>query len=450
MDYFTGQAGMGGGIPPFNQEDQTIPATATETSGMLPAQSPLGFGGGQQPGLGQPGQSGQGGFFDTVGANRNALVGLGLGLMGGQFGNRFGQAQQGYQAGAAQDASITQHQQSQALQQQHLALQREQMALTADIKEYQYTKSQGYKGSFQDWLQQKNEQANKQYGTVQQIYVPKDQAAYAKDPNNYSGGYDLKFYQPTSRGGFVEAAGLPPGATPAQINKMIQTPEGLMPVPQRLPPPSGAAPSTSDTSTPGTAAPAGPTSGTVIPGTSLADKARETDLGKRTSAAIATLPELETTTVRMMSRLNELEKHPNLGMATGVVAGNLPTIGPTADVGARIAEIQGQNWTLGIQTMRGMGALSDREGARIDQARSRLASRNVSTEDYKKAISDIREVLQTGLENARKIASGKMKPYTPSTEAPAATTGGSDRTAAPSRDDYAAELRRRGIKLPGE
>jgi hypothetical protein len=129
MDYFTGQAGMGGGIPPFNQEDQTIPATATETSGMLPAQSPLGFGGGQQPGLGQPGQSGQGGFFDTVGANRNALVGLGLGLMGGQFGNRFGQAIEGFQGGAKQDLAgvaqaetAKQHAIANAYQQQLLAL----------------------------------------------------------------------------------------------------------------------------------------------------------------------------------------------------------------------------------------------------------------------------------------------------------------------------------------
>ena len=49
------------------------------------------------------GQAQQLGFFDTIGQNRNSLIGLGLGLAGSSQPG-FGDALQGFQRGASQDA----------------------------------------------------------------------------------------------------------------------------------------------------------------------------------------------------------------------------------------------------------------------------------------------------------------------------------------------------------
>jgi len=424
----TGQqgAGMGlGGDPQGWQQQQGIPpdVLASDQSGnqtqpiqpsTTPAPTPA-----PAPAPPSP-TTGLGG-----GGPWQSLAGLGLGMLAGNPFNKWGAAMQGYQRGAAADQAAAAQAETARYHQQQLQLHRDQMAqserlanLTAEIKEYQFARSPSggnFKGSFQDFLQARQELQNKQYGSVQQFWVP--------DPNA-PGGYSLKMYQPTSRGGFVEAGGLPPGATPAQATRMVQTDQGMVPVPTRVPPPPPAG-------TPAAEGGGGPTTGAPIPGSGTAEKEAAKQRGTVAGKTQMGLPELESTTNRMLSRLDELEGHKNLGAATGYVYGKLPTSITSPDVGARIDEIQGQNWTLGIQAMRGMGALSDREGARIDQARSRLSRRDVSTEEYKKAISDLREVLQTGLENARKIASGKMKPYEPGDE----PSGGGGGKASGTRDD---------------
>lgn len=60
------------------------------------------FGGGFTP-INAQGVQAPMGFMDTLGQNRNSLIGLGLGLMGGTRDDPMGPALRGYQAGAAND-----------------------------------------------------------------------------------------------------------------------------------------------------------------------------------------------------------------------------------------------------------------------------------------------------------------------------------------------------------
>jgi hypothetical protein len=56
-----------------------------------------------------------------------------------------------------------------------------------------------------------------------------------------------------------------------------------------------------------------------------------------------------------------------------------------------------------VEAMRGLGALTEREGPKLEAAKSRLSTAK-SEEDFKAALKDLKEVFQIGLENMRKKA----------------------------------------------
>jgi hypothetical protein len=348
----------------------------------------------------------------------NSLVGLGMGLLqpynpwAGT--NAWSNALQGYQTGAALDQRTKQQQQQMAHQLRQEAFQRSQAAqaqsnweksyargdMTEDIKEFNFAKKEDPSLTFMDWMKRKAQFQNKS----------------ALNPTYY---YDadgkLRIGQ-LGTGGGMAPVDLPPGATLADPQQYLNTGTGFVGVPKRAPAGGGAVipgAGTGDLTSPVPISGAPATSGNFIP----IDKrtpARETELGKGEAKAITQLPAIEANTSRTLARLEELEKHPGLDAATGFIMGKVPfAVTPAArDATARMQEIQSEAWTQAVQDLRGMGALSNAEGSRIENARSRLAARDVSTGDYRKAIADLKEVLRSGLNNARMIASGKMQPYT--------------------------------------
>ncbi len=288
-------------------------------------------------------------------------------------------------------------------------------ARTTKIKEYQFAKRNGYQGSFQDWVADERLGDEKSSMTGTHYYIP--------DPDN-PGQMKLQIGQLRNRGGMGQVQ-LPPGAVLADPQKWLNTGSGHVAAPTRAP--AGSAPiipgMMSPNATPGAA---GMTPGpAATPGfvpIDNAGKARDKEVGEATGKGIAALPAITSNAVRTIQRLEQIENHPGLNAATGFIAGKVP-IGMTPaarDAMARIEEVRGETWTQAVQDLRGLGALSNAEGNRIESARSRLIARDVTTEDYKKAIKDVKEVIQTGVKNARLIASGKMKPYT-ETEAPETT-----------------------------
>lgn len=197
-----------------------------------------------QQGLGQP--AGGGGFLAGLGANRNALVGMGLGLMGGgnQW-NKFAGAQEGYQQGTRADLAAAQQAETAKQHAISNALQQQQLALTGDIKEYQYAKQQGYQGSFQDWMAIKQQQQNK--AGLNPTYY------YTTGPN---GERVLNIGQ-LQTGGGLHPVQLPPGAVLADPStQYLDTGTGFVPVSKR--PPAGTVPGAAGTPDVPGAAPAQP------------------------------------------------------------------------------------------------------------------------------------------------------------------------------------------------
>src|SRR4029077_10589578 len=133
---------------------------------------------------------------------RNSLIGLGMAMLSpwrpGE--NRFGNAMQGYQQGARTDLAAAQ--QAETAKQHAIAnaFAQQQLGLTSDIKEYQFAKQQGYKGSFQEWMLIRQQQQNK--AGLNPTYY------YTTGPN---GERVLNIGQLTTGGG-MNPVQLPPGA----------------------------------------------------------------------------------------------------------------------------------------------------------------------------------------------------------------------------------------------
>jgi uncharacterized protein (TIGR02594 family) len=116
------------------------------------------------------------------------------------------------------------------------------------------------------------------------------------------------------------------------------------------------------------------------------------------------LPNAESITTRALARIEAVEKHPGMSSAVGFVQGRLPALTPTAaDFRERIEEIKATVFIDSVEAMRGLGALTEREGPKLEAAKSRLSTAK-SEEDFKAALKDLKEVFQIGLENMRKKA----------------------------------------------
>src|SRR5262249_31129975 len=110
-------------------------------------------------------------------------------------------------------------------------------------------------------------------------------------------------------------------------------------------------------------------------------------------------------------------KHPGLKQSVGVVIGNLPAVtAAQRDFTERLRQVGSAAWSNAVQTMRGLGALSNAEGARLESLRVRL-SRAKSEADFTAALEAGRDTMRRGLIVARKVAAGQMAPPYPASGA---------------------------------
>src|SRR5262245_30943823 len=388
----TGNYGQGAGLGGAPQGWGPQPAVSDgDGAPAAPAPAPA------SPWAGLGSIFGGGGGAQSSPGMSQGMIGLGLGLLAGNPFDRYSAALKGYQAGASQDEARFAQAQNEAFRRaqlaetsrQHremLALKEEELRkidLTNDIRNFNFYKQQGGTLPFMDWQQQQLAQQSKLSLRPEQMWV-------LKDPNDPSKGYDLKFFQPSNRPGvgWEEARGLPEGAVPAQQTRIVQTTEGAVPITVRLPPPTPTAPTAQGaTTTPpagqtSTAAPPGPTTGTPIAGTNpwqmQQAKTEGTIAGKQRMA----LPDMESNAARVIDRINKVLSDPSLPNVTGMIGGRIPEGMATegmARVNSYLKEIQSADWLVGIQAMRNMGALSNREGQRVEEARNRLLARTTST-----------------------------------------------------------------------
>jgi hypothetical protein len=133
-----------------------------------------------------------------------------------------------------------------------------------------------------------------------------------------------------------------------------------------------------------------------------------TAAGKATGEAVATakldLPRLEQNTQSALETISQLKKHPGLPYITGLysAAPILPG-SPQAGADALAKQIQGKTFLEAFTTLKGGGQITEVEGAKAEAAIARL-QRSQNRREYIKALEELEGVLNVGLERSRKKA----------------------------------------------
>lgn len=144
--------------------------------------------------------------------------------------------------------------------------------------------------------------------------------------------------------------------------------------------------------------------------------------GETTATAQFDLPRVEDNAKQTLDLLDKLEKHPGRKAATGASSAipldKLPGT-DARDFVASLGQLQGKQFLEAYQSLRGGGQITEVEGAKAETAISTLQDRGQSEEAWLQAAKDLREVVNAGLERAKKKAGSstsapKLK-YNPAT-----------------------------------
>ncbi len=136
------------------------------------------------------------------------------------------------------------------------------------------------------------------------------------------------------------------------------------------------------------------------------DKASDTAEGKARGEARAALPGIETNATQMLSMIDALTNDPYLDSMVGPVSGRMPNLsGSSQRVQARMDQIGGQTFLQAYNMLRGGGVITDIEGQKATDALARLNTAQ-NPEDYRAALNELRTIVQSGLDKARRTAGG--------------------------------------------
>lgn len=145
----------------------------------------------------------------------------------------------------------------------------------------------------------------------------------------------------------------------------------------------------------GGAAPLGPE------GTAAA-RARGSATGKTMGQARSDLPGVIQNSTQMLGMLNSLENDPYLDRMLGPIDSRTPDISSDAGrVASKIDQINGAAFLQAFESLKGGGQITEIEGLKATQAISRLTNRNMSPEDYKAAINELKQIIANGVIRAR-------------------------------------------------
>lgn len=329
-----------------NQELAWMTGQAPQQGGGLSAAQPMMLGGpkdtGAQPmALSDPREQG----FSLENWTTSPLFQMGAGVLGAP---NIGQGlMQGSQA-AAGFASARQKQQKEAelfpLQKQLMQAQIQKAnepASSDDIREFQFAKRDGYAGGFSDWMKQKREMNGQ---TAQQVTWGTD-----------------------AQGNYVAMQA-------SRDGKLVQSqlPQGVVPVPAEV----------------------------------LAyRKTQANQQGEASGKAKANLPVVEAQSKLMLDAIGAVENDPYLPNMTGFMANYRPNVTKEAVASqARIDQVQGKAFLQAFEGLRGGGAITEAEGAKATASISRLQAMAVGTEEYKRALNDVRKEVTSLVELARRKA----------------------------------------------
>lgn len=242
---------------------------------------------------------------------------------------------------------------------------------TDDIKEYEYARQRGFKGSLQDWMVNKRT----------------TQGEYSKNPIfgtrvGPDGKPQTVMLQAGSRGDAAETK-LPEGVA-VNAQKPIEIDAGTHTV----------------LLDPITRTPIG-----QVP-KNVGEVSRQREVGTETGKAQVNLPSVESTAKNIEGYLDAVEKDPNLDNMLGY-RGYLPNVTPGARaLQAKIDQLNSQAFLVAFERLKGAGAITEREGAAAAQALTRLKEMIQSGADYRAAMKDFRQEVRRLVDVAKAKAGG--------------------------------------------
>lgn len=132
--------------------------------------------------------------------------------------------------------------------------------------------------------------------------------------------------------------------------------------------------------------------------------AQGTVAGKARGEAVMNLPGVIATAERAIENVDAIANDPSLASITGMVQGRLPAMTQAGtDLNVRIEQAKGQVFLEAFESLKGAGQITEIEGTKAEQAIARL-NRAQSTEAYQTALADLKAVLNTGVERAKRKA----------------------------------------------
>ena len=135
-----------------------------------------------------------------------------------------------------------------------------------------------------------------------------------------------------------------------------------------------------------------------------AEKAIGQAEGEATGAAITGLGAAESKAAEGIALIDSIINDEALPGITGMVQGRLPPLTQAGtDLNVKIEQVQGKAFLEAFESLKGGGAISEREGEAATKAIARL-QRAQSTEAYQAALTELKGILQTGLNNMKKKA----------------------------------------------
>lgn len=321
----------------------------------------------------------------SLGNNSNMLIGLGLGLLDKRQNNQVPFSQIGQQAmGGAQ---LDQQQKAKNLTVDWLMRSKglsEQDAQTAvanpvvlssflspktetqstdDIKEFQFSKQEGFEGTFEDWMRSKRENLP-QYGVS---------PVYGKDAEGNPAIIQLSQSGQPIQTPMPDGFNLAPGFEKVDLVTEWGILDRTGQITQRIP-------------------------------KDIAGAEYQQAVGAGQGAAAVSIPKVEQAADMMLRMINDVKNDPNREGTTGWQANIYqPRGGDRYSFQKKSDQLRGQAFMQAFETLKGGGAISEKEGQAATDAITRLDT-SLSDEEYLSALNDLEAIINTAVDRARQRA----------------------------------------------
>ena len=132
--------------------------------------------------------------------------------------------------------------------------------------------------------------------------------------------------------------------------------------------------------------------------------ARGTVIGQAQGAAVTGESSAVQKAQNAIDLIGQIKNDPALPQITGMIQGQLPPMTQAGtDLEVKIRQLQGQAFLEAFDSLKGGGAITEREGQAATEAMARL-NRAQSVEAYQQALDELQGILRTGQERARTTA----------------------------------------------